>query len=253
MRGWATTSEALVLRGERGAAVPARSLSEVRPGSGAECRRGGGGAISCAFLASYGATSCSPGADMVLLAWGANSCGQLGLGCATEVEAKPREVQLGELLEGETVVEVVGGGAHTLLLTSYNRVLGCGSNISGQLGLGTLDRQLEFHVLGGEVGRVVTAAAGWDFSLLVNSEGAVWGAGGDAWGQLGRSQGNLCGDGVSPSSSGFVKLISATADRAYWELPSQCRTPRESVPHRDLVTQLEILSRTADSVSHPGI
>ena len=129
---------------------------------------------------------------MPLYAWGANSSGQLGIGRETEAEWEAEEVVV-PLQEGEVVDMMAGGGSHTLLLTTTGRLLGCGSNTSGQLGLG---REVQTQATFGPLpslpseASLVSLAAGWDFSLLLDSEGGVWAAGSNAWGQLGTSRGH---------------------------------------------------------------
>ena len=61
----------------------------------------------------------------VLWAWGANSCGQLGLGDKCEQHEEPVAVAD---LAGVRVVQVAGGGSHTLVLTQEGRVYAAGSN-----------------------------------------------------------------------------------------------------------------------------
>jgi secretion-regulating guanine nucleotide exchange factor len=121
---------------------------------------------------------------MPLLSWGANSCGQLGRGTATEAEPVPGPALL-ELDPGEEVAAVEGGGSHTLLLTSTGRLLGCGSGGAGQLGGGTPGDRLLLAPVAVPVSRVAAVAAGWDFSLLLEPGGGVWACGSNAWGQLG--------------------------------------------------------------------
>ena len=115
------------------------------------------------------------------MSWGANSSGQLGRGTVSESECEAKQV-----VGGETVVKVVGGGAHTLATTLDGHLLTWGSNSAGQLGLdGGGDMSVPTLVTLPKGVVVADMAAGWDFSVLVDTEGCVWTCGGNVWGQLG--------------------------------------------------------------------
>ena len=65
---------------------------------------------------------------------GNNSCGQLGLGDTTNrLMFTPITLALAG---GERIVHLLTANNHTLALTSEGRLWGCGSNYSGELGLG---------------------------------------------------------------------------------------------------------------------
>jgi regulator of chromosome condensation len=72
--------------------------------------------------------------------WGMNAMGQTGTGWTNSSDSEiflPKKV-IGlskEELNGETVVEVVGGDQHTLFRTSNGSVYACGRCNAGQLGL----------------------------------------------------------------------------------------------------------------------
>ena len=118
---------------------------------------------------------------MPLVSWGANSSGQLGRGTVSEAEFEAKQV-----VGGEKVARVVGGGAHTLATTLSGGLLAWGSNSAGQLGLGGGGDMLVPTSVPLPQGLVVAdMAAGWDFSVLVDTEHNVWTCGSNAWGQLG--------------------------------------------------------------------
>ena len=118
---------------------------------------------------------------MSLVSWGANSSGQLGRGTVSEAEFEAKQV-----VGGEEVARVVGGGAHTLATTFSGGLLAWGSNNVGQLGLGGDGDMLVPTSVPLPQGLVVAdMAAGWDFSVLVDTEGNVWTCGSNAWSQLG--------------------------------------------------------------------
>ena len=142
------------------------------------------------------------------MSWGANSSGQLGRGTVSESECEAKQV-----VGGETVVKVVGGGAHTLATTLDGHLLTWGSNSAGQLGLdGGGDMSVPTLVTLPKGVVVADMAAGWDFSVLVDTEGCVWTCGGNVWGQLGtwgegcysraaKHRQNLFSDNLCPSCS----------------------------------------------------
>ena len=113
--------------------------------------------------------------------WGANSCGQLGLGLKNEQFETPQKVPWNH---GQ-IVQVSGGGSHTLLLTQDNKVYVTGSNSKGQLGEvkdKDCDRFQCIDILATQV------ACGWDFSLLISPDHRLYGSGSNAFGQLGLGQ-----------------------------------------------------------------
>ena len=68
-------------------------------------------------------------------AWGDNASGQLGTGDRSD-KSTPERV----ILDGQRVTLAACGARHTLLATARGRVLACGHNGRGQLGLGELPR-----------------------------------------------------------------------------------------------------------------
>jgi len=158
-----------------------------------------------------------------LMAWGANSYGQLGLGYANEQESAPVKVPLPPGLAGngqEAIVgSIHGGGGHSFIVSSDLRCLwAAGWNSRGQLGLGHrqsaanagfqriplpfLDLDANQGTLSGgpttKGTTLVSVACGWDFSLLVLSDGRVFGTGSNTFGQLGLGQECLGVDGFAP-------------------------------------------------------
>ncbi|BGP40655.1 Williams-Beuren syndrome chromosome region 16 protein [Rhodotorula kratochvilovae] len=67
--------------------------------------------------------------------FGSNKDGQLGIGTAPG-GAEPVLVELPDEGEDEEIVQVAGGGAHTVVLTKSRQVWVAGANHDGQLGLG---------------------------------------------------------------------------------------------------------------------
>lgn len=83
--------------------------------------------ISCGGYHSACITS-----DGRVLTWGHGAYGQLGQGLETTTLNAPREV---EAVRGKEIVDVICGQNHTLFLSREGRVLACGNNYFGQLGL----------------------------------------------------------------------------------------------------------------------
>ena len=147
------------------------------------------------------ASSCHQ--QQLLWAWGANSWGQLGTGDRCEQHEVPQKVDLLSALESkeEEVIQVAGGGTHTLLLTrdsrsAQSRLYVAGSNAKGQLGLDKSEKpfsttflpiQVQVSVGDSPIQNVCHVSAGWDFSFVVTQSGEVYASGSNAFGQLGLS------------------------------------------------------------------
>ncbi|KAM4553537.1 secretion-regulating guanine nucleotide exchange factor [Fundulus diaphanus] len=106
---------------------------------------------------------------------GQNHKGQLGLGHNTDVLT----LQLCPVLNHK-VANVACGWDFTLLLTDSGRLLACGSNAFGQLGVGqTVKHTAELLAVEALKEPVVSVAAGLRHSLTVGASGSVyqWGTG----------------------------------------------------------------------------
>jgi alpha-tubulin suppressor-like RCC1 family protein len=124
------------------------------------------------------------GSGMVL-AWGANSNGELGDGSMTD-RAAPVPVHLPL---GTVVTSVRAGCDHSLALTRAGRVLAWGFNGDGQLGDGTRKTRLAPVPVRLPAGTKVTAVrAGCGFSLALTAAGRVFAWGNDEDGELGNNQ-----------------------------------------------------------------
>ncbi|WP_018218827.1 RCC1 domain-containing protein [Salinispora vitiensis] len=131
-----------------------------------------------------------------LLAWGANSEGQLGDGTRS-ARSVPVAVALPA---GPTVTAIAGGGDHSLALTVDGTALAWGSNSRGQLGDGTTTGRLVPVTVALSVGTEATAvAAGRTHSAVLTSEGTALAWGGNQRGQL--------GNGATSDSSEPVSVI----------------------------------------------
>jgi alpha-tubulin suppressor-like RCC1 family protein len=145
--------------------------------------------------------------DGTVMAWGENSCGQLGDGTTTE-KSSPTEV--GELGE----VAAIGAGydqAFAVLKNGTVKSWGC--NEVGQLGDGSTEKSsipVEVHELNN-----VTAVAGGDgFSLALLATGEVvsWGKGED--GELGAGE-EVEESEVPVKVSGLTEVTSIAAGEEY--------------------------------------
>ena len=133
---------------------------------------------------------------MELLAWGANNYGQLSVGYKCEQVDTPIEVQLPSNCNLEYGnFQLAGGGGHTLLADNNDRLYGAGWNNKGQLGLGeNYEDVMRFTEVNISLGsketetKIRKVACGWDFSIILLSNGTVYGCGSNAFGQLGLSE-----------------------------------------------------------------
>lgn len=122
------------------------------------------------------------------VAWGIgrNDNGQLG---ASDLLSKSTPIRM-EVPEHEKVVFASCGRGHTLLLTAEGSVYACGNNMLGQLGIGGSEDiiKAECPVIS-KVNikeKVVSVAAGSDFSVFIGESGTINTCGSGQHGQLGR-------------------------------------------------------------------
>lgn len=116
---------------------------------------------------------------------GANSHGQLGLGHVSELCETPQKLSCLPF-DAERLKKIAGGGSHTLLLLDDGRVFGCGWNHKGQLALAdTADQPTITELSLDGPSEVCDVACGWDSSAIIDSTGALFVFGSNAFGQLG--------------------------------------------------------------------
>ncbi|MCX6378835.1 MAG: Ig-like domain repeat protein [Armatimonadetes bacterium] len=129
-------------------------------------------------------------------AWGANSNGQLGDGTTTNRNV-PVQVSNSHLTG---VVQIAGGGIHSLALTSDGLVLAWGDNTYGQIGDGTFgERHTPTYVSGYTYLQI---AGGGGHSLALKSDGSMW-----TWG---RNDSGQLGDGSNRNKSGPLQVAGLT-------------------------------------------
>jgi hypothetical protein len=123
--------------------------------------------------------------DGMVYAWGYNGTGDLGNGTFDYVPHPTPAPVTG--LDGVTAI--AAGDYHSLALY-HGAVYGWGWNSAGQLGQnGDTSSQSLPVLVTGMNGGVTAIAAGSEFSMAIKN-GAVWGWGGNGYGQLGTGAGN---------------------------------------------------------------
>jgi alpha-tubulin suppressor-like RCC1 family protein/fibronectin type 3 domain-containing protein len=135
-----------------------------------------------------------------VLAWGANSLGQLGDNTTTaRSKAAPVQTATGALTG---VTAAAAGASHGAALKADGTVWVWGANTAGQLGLGnTTSQRLAVQVPGVSDALAVSAGAAQTYILRAASGGTVWGAGQNNAGQL--------ADGTTTNRSGLVQVQDA--------------------------------------------
>jgi alpha-tubulin suppressor-like RCC1 family protein len=111
-----------------------------------------------------------------LFTFGDNSHGQCS-GLQTFYQ-RPIEVPI------KSIIQIAAGGAHSLVLLNDGKVLTCGLNSSGQLGLGHCESCHEFSEV--KVKNCVKVFAGEENSAGLTSDGRVFIWGNNGFGQLGQ-------------------------------------------------------------------
>ncbi|MFC4120927.1 RCC1 domain-containing protein [Nonomuraea zeae] len=122
--------------------------------------------------------------SFTVLAWGANSRGQLGDGTGVD-KASPIVVPGLVGKDSGPVYDIAAGFYHSLAVRANGTLLSWGANNFGQLGNGTTSVTASFgpqQVIGG-YGQVRAVAAGCGQSYLVDGSGKVW-----AWGDNSQAQ-----------------------------------------------------------------
>ncbi len=153
--------------------------------------------------------------DGKLYGWGGNNTGQLGNG-TTVNSAIPTPVDMTGVLAGKTIVSVAAGDSHVVAVDSDGKVYAWGAG-NGRLGNGTTAASLTptpvdmTGVLAGK--KVVTVAVGASTSLVLTSDGFLYGWGNNGNGQLGDGSTTTRNAPVAVNTSGVLagKTIKAIA------------------------------------------
>ena len=159
-------------------------------------------------------------ADGAVYGWGNGGHGRLGHGDQQD-QLLPKKI---EAFAGQRVVAVSAGVHHILAITSDGGIWSWGYGGAGQLGHGDGQRQMlpkKIEALTGR--RVVAVSAGFEHSLALTTDGAVWSWGFGGYGQLGHGDEQyqllpkqveaFAGQHVTAVSAGFMHhSLSITAD-----------------------------------------
>jgi alpha-tubulin suppressor-like RCC1 family protein len=129
-------------------------------------------------------------ADGGIHTWGQNDVGQLGSTPALTYLPNPTPL-VSRALAGRKILQVATGGAHTVVLADDGFLYSSGGNANGQLGLGWTGALVqEFQqvpmvgLLAGK--RIVAVGAGAGHTIVLTSDGRVFGWGSNSNGQLGN-------------------------------------------------------------------
>ncbi|MEP7022764.1 MAG: cell wall anchor protein [Actinomycetota bacterium] len=118
-----------------------------------------------------------------VLAWGDNSVGELGTGQRAEISAVPSWVRLPPRTK---VTSVSTGGDFAMALTARGQLFAWGLNDVGQLGTGTHQRSpVPVRVRLPARTKVISVAAGGQYSLALTSKGHLLAWGDNSSGQFG--------------------------------------------------------------------
>jgi Alpha-tubulin suppressor and related RCC1 domain-containing proteins len=149
--------------------------------------------------------------DGTVRAWGWNPYGQLGDGTTTN---RTSPVQVNGITG---VVSVVAGGSHAIAVKSNGTVWGWGYNHNGQLGDGEIWTKSTTPVQTIGLANTVSAAAGYQHSLAMKTNGTIWG-----WGSSGYTTGSSTPElivGITDSvfvEAGHYHNIAVDSDGTIW-------------------------------------
>lgn len=150
--------------------------------------------------------------DGVLLTWGLNEAGQLGLGNTGANRSAPQTI-------ADAYTALAAGGSHSLAVKTDASLWAWGANVRGQLGDGsTTPRHVPV-----QVGTGYTAvAAGDSHSLGLKSDSSLWAWGNNGTGQLGDGTNNasatpiLVGTGFYAVAAGASHTVAIKLDGTLW-------------------------------------
>ncbi|XP_023210764.1 protein RCC2 homolog [Centruroides sculpturatus] len=119
-----------------------------------------------------------------VMTWGRNDKGQLG-----HCDLQRRDIPtLIETLKELNFVDAACGRSHTLLLSEFGVVYGCGDNKMGQCGIGSQNTAINIPTRTSFKGRpIVKIACGAEFSVIADVKGCIFSFGCPEYGQLGHN------------------------------------------------------------------
>jgi alpha-tubulin suppressor-like RCC1 family protein len=129
---------------------------------------------------------------------GGNANGELGLDYTGELNDEIgrrvtnhsfKPVTIPDLPSNAKITSIAAGGAHSLALDSNGKLWATGYSGYGQLGLGNTNSQNSFQLVTftglSPNAKITSIAAGETYSLALDSNGQIWAAGENEYGQLG--------------------------------------------------------------------
>jgi alpha-tubulin suppressor-like RCC1 family protein len=130
--------------------------------------------------------------DGTLWAWGRNGTGQLGNGTTNDSFVPVQVSGLSRVTQIAAGWDFAMAAATRGFVTTLTSVWTWGDNDFGQLGDGALaSRSTPGQVSGIDVPLIRGISAGYESSMVLGSDGSVWGWGGDSEGQLGNAASKL--------------------------------------------------------------
>lgn len=158
-------------------------------------------------------------ADGMVLAWGSNSSGQLGIGSYSF--STPTQVLTGPSMPLDHIVAIAAGENFSLALRADSTVWAWGKNNHGQLGKGDFYLTTKFAEKveldqTTPLSKIVAIAAGKLHALALTSDGTVFAWGTDEAGQLGYE--NIVN--TSPVASHTPNLVMADSENPLEEIVS---------------------------------
>lgn len=132
-----------------------------------------------------------------ILACGSNGQFQLGNGSDEDLDRlQPVHFTDDITIHGKPV-KIAGGGNHTLMLFEDGQVYGTGSNEFGQTGVYS-ETEKTVPVFTPVAGKWKDIACGWEFLVLLDTEGSAWSCGFGPKGELGLGSGNIKAAKLTP-------------------------------------------------------
>jgi alpha-tubulin suppressor-like RCC1 family protein len=147
-----------------------------------------------------------------VFAFGDNASGQAGLGEQEYIEV-PTLIKKPDLGK---IIAVSAGGMHSLFLNSQGQVFSCGYGDHGELGLGDFDfRNIPTLIEDTGFGKITAISAGYDYSLILNSQGQVYAFGRNNLGQLGLGDDEAREVPTLVETPGFENIVAIAAGQSY--------------------------------------
>jgi alpha-tubulin suppressor-like RCC1 family protein len=113
---------------------------------------------------------------------GNNGYGQLGIG---NIKTQKEFIEVPSL-KNKSIIKIVVGVSHAFAITNGWRIYAAGNNEKGQLGLGDIKHQKTFtEVLSLRYKRVIEINVGYEHTFVLTTNGEVYVAGGNSFGELG--------------------------------------------------------------------